>query len=269
MDSILEKIKQFSNDQYSNENRLKARIQLYKFCEHKINWHRWVFDNLDFTGVTNVLDLGCGNGALWTENIDRLPVDMSIILSDISEGMVDSVRKALRGHGNQFQFKVVDACRTPFHDAAFQMIIANHMLYYDDDNKPVLGEINRLLTDDGIAYATTPSMENLKELVNIAVGFNDALGFDNEIIRGFNFENGKEVLSDVFTVVDQIDYQNDVHVKTCEPLHLYLASIYEGGQLDIYIRDFSEFSEYLESAIERFREIRITNKAALFRFRKK
>ena len=269
MDSVLEKIKQFSHDQYSNENRINARVQLYDFCEYKNNWHQWVFDNLDFTNVSSVLDLGCGNGFLWKANIKRIPADMSITLSDISEGMIDSARNALGGYDIPFKYEVADARRTPFPDAAFQMIFANHMLYYDDADRTMLKEIHRLLTDDGFAYATTTSLESLKELMDIAVGFSDTMGFDNGIIRGFSFENGEEVLSDVFPVVEQSNYQNDVLVNTCEPLLLYLASIYEGEQLDIYIRDIGEFSKYLESVIRRSGEIRITNKAALFKFRKK
>lgn len=269
MDSVLEKIKQFTHDQYSNENRLQARIQLYQYCEHKTNWHQWIIDNLDFTNVTNVLELGCGNGALWRENLPKIPEDMSIILSDISEGMVDAAQKALGGHDNRFQFKVTDACRTPFDNAAFQMITALHMLYHIDDNKRIFMEVDRLLADNGFAYASAPSMKNLRQLMDLAVGFNDSLGFDNDIIRGFNLENGEEVLSGHFNVVKTFIYQNDVIIKNSEPLLLYLASIYEGTQLDIYIKVFDEFKSYAESVIKKTGEIRISNKAALFKFGKK
>ena len=73
MDATLETIKQFSNDQYSTEHRLNARIQIYDYCENKNSWHEWVFDNLDFSNVTRVLELGCGNGILWKDNTHRVP----------------------------------------------------------------------------------------------------------------------------------------------------------------------------------------------------
>ena len=56
-DTTLEKIKQFSSDQYSNENRLAARIQLYRYAENKQNWRPWLFSHLDFTGVKNILEI--------------------------------------------------------------------------------------------------------------------------------------------------------------------------------------------------------------------
>ena len=120
VDLTLEIIKQFSDDQYSNENRLNARIQIYDFCEKKINWREWVFDNLDFNNVERVLELGCGNGLLWQDNIHRIPENIHIVLSDISKGMVDSARKTLEKHNRQFEFKVTDACKTSFKTTIFR-----------------------------------------------------------------------------------------------------------------------------------------------------
>ena len=269
MESVLEKIKQFTHDQYANDNRLNARMQIYRFGENETDFHHWIFDKLDFSDVKNVLELGCGNGALWQKNLQKIPKGLSILLTDISEGMVDSARKALSGHDNQFQFKVVDACQTTFDDAAFQMIIANHMLYHIEDNKRIFMEIDRLLADNGFAYASSPSMKNLQELMSVAVGFSHSLEFANDIIRGFNLENGEEVLSGHFNVAEKYIYHNDVIIKNTEPLLLYLASIYEGKQLDIYREKFVEFGSYVESIIGETGEIRITNKAALFKFGKK
>jgi SAM-dependent methyltransferase len=269
VDSILEEIKQFTHDQYSNEKRLEARIQLYKYCEHKTNFHQWIFDKLDFKNVINVLELGCGNGTLWKENIERIPGDVSITLSDISEGMVDAAKKALGGHDNQFKFQVTDACRTPFHEASFQMIIANHVLYHINNIRRILVEINRLLKDDGFAYASTLSMKNLQQLMDVAVRFSEKLEFNNDIIRGFNLENGGEVLSEDFNVREIYIYGNDVIVKNSKPLLFYLASIYEGEQLDFYIDKFDEFRKYVDSVIDSNREIRINNRNALFKFVKR
>ena len=265
----MEKIKQFTYDQYSNDNRLKARIQLYKYCEYKTNFHRWIFDKLDFKNVTSVLDLGCGNGTLWKNNIEKMPGDISIMLTDISEGMVDAARKALSGYDNRFQFKVTDACRTPFHDASFQMIIANHMLYHIDDIERILAEINRLLTDNGFTYASTLSMKNLQQLMDVAVGFSNKLEFNNDIIRGFNLENGNEVLSESFDVTEKFIYRNDLIIKDSESVLLYLASIYEGEQLDFYIDEFDDFRKYVDSVIDSNGEIRINNRNALFKFGKR
>ena len=269
MDEVLEKINQFTHDQYSDEKRLEARIQLYGYCKHKTNFHQWIFDKLDFENVTSVLELGCGNGILWKNNIEGIPGGISIILTDISEGMLHAAKGSLSNYGNKFQFKVADACQVPFRNSSFQMIIANHMLFHIDNIKGTLAEIKRLLTDNGFAYASTPSIKNLQQLIDVAAGFNEKLEFSNDIIRDFNLENGKEVLSESFDVAEIFVYRNDIVVRTSEPLLFYLASIYEGEQLDFYVSIFDEFREYLDSVIESKGEIRINNRNALFKFGKR
>ncbi|UCB43567.1 MAG: class I SAM-dependent methyltransferase [Dehalococcoidales bacterium] len=270
MDSTLERIRQFSTNQYSNENRLNARIQIYDFCERKNNWHEWVFDNLDFDNVARVLELGCGNGILWKKNIHRVPENARIILSDNSQGMVDAAREALGRHHHQFEFEVIDACQVPLKDNSFQMIIANHMLYHIESKQKVFSEIDSLLTGNGFAYASTLSTRNLYELIDIVSEFNNSLLFDNtQTIQNFNLENGENILSDYFRVANSDIYQNDIVIKKTEPLILYLASCYSMEQLNVLVSNYIDFSSYLESVIKKIGEIRITNKSVLFKFGKK
>ena len=227
-DSTLDKIKQFSDDQYSNENRLNARIQIYDFCEKKINWHEWAFDHLDFKNVARVLELGCGGGQLWTRNIHKIPEDIQVTLTDISKGMVDSVREELTQNNHRFEFRVTDACKTPFNSNHFQ------------------------------------------ELFDIAIGFDKSLVFDTTLtVHSFNLENGEDVLSSYFKVVNKYVYQNDVIMKNTEPLILYLASCCSPEQLDTLKNSIDDFRSYLESVINETGEVRITNKTVLFKFRKK
>lgn len=269
MDVTLEKIRRFSNDQYSNENRLNARIQIYDYCEKKLNWREWVFDNLDFHNVNRVLELGCGNGLLWQDNIHKIPGDIHIVLSDISQGMVGAARKLLNRYRRQFEFKVANACQTPFKDSDFQMIIANHMLYHIENKEQVFSEIDRLLTDDGFGYSSTLSTRNWQEVISILAEFSKSLVVDNvETIQSFNLENGENVLSNHFNVTDNFIFQNDIIIKKAEPLILYLASCYSPKQLDVLVKNFVNFRSYLESIIKKTGEIRITNKNVLYKFRK-
>ena len=270
MDTTLGKIKQFSDDQYSNEKRLNARIQIYKFCEKKLNWREWIFDKLDFRDVTQILELGCGNGLLWKDNIDRVPENIHVVLTDLSKGMVDSARINLKKYQRRFGFLASDASRTPFADNTFQMIIANHMLYYFENKQKIFTEIDRLLTDDGFAYASTISTSNFKELIDIVAVFDKNLEFENvQTVRSFNLANGECVLSSHFNISDIFIYQNDIIVNNTAPVILYLASCYSPEQLDILKSKYIDFKKYLESVIKETGAIRITNKNVLFKFRKK
>ena len=270
MNDILEQINQFSDDQYSNQARLNARIQIYDYCEKDINWREWVFDHLDFTGVDRVLDIGCGNGIMWKENISKVPEDLHIVMTDISEGMVDSARKALEKYNRQFEFHVADACQLPFESNSFQMIIANRMLYHIENKKRVFSEIDRLLTDNGFAYASTLSTGNIQELVDIVSEYDNRLIFNNtQTIRTFSLENGEDILSRHFNVTDSYIYQNDIIIRESVPLILYMASCYSTEQIEILKREFNGLLRHIGAVLENTGRIRITNKNVLFKFGKK
>ena len=76
-----------------------------------------------------VLELGAGNGALWSQNIDKVPAGVNIILSDISEGMLADAKNEI-GDKPEFQYAVIDAQKIPFADDTFDLVIATHMLFY-------------------------------------------------------------------------------------------------------------------------------------------
>ena len=55
----------------------------------------------------NILELGCGDGALWTQNLSKLPGNIHITLSDISEGMLRDARRAIGGEDPRFLSKLL------------------------------------------------------------------------------------------------------------------------------------------------------------------
>lgn len=76
-----------------------------------------------------ILELGCGDGALWTQNIQFLPQDISITLSDLSSGMIRDARRALGRKDKRFSFEVFDCAKIPHKGCNFDLVIANHVLF--------------------------------------------------------------------------------------------------------------------------------------------
>jgi hypothetical protein len=63
-------------EQYRDASNLNARSAIYRFGETSAPpWPRWVFDQFaaDLPSDALVLEIGCGDGALWRKNLDRLP----------------------------------------------------------------------------------------------------------------------------------------------------------------------------------------------------
>jgi methylase of polypeptide subunit release factors len=86
--------------QYRTDSNLKARMSVHeRFRTNPLGWHRWVFDQLPRESAARVLELGAGNGAFWRENIERLPADWTVIITDFSAGVLESARRALGTDG--------------------------------------------------------------------------------------------------------------------------------------------------------------------------
>ena len=60
--------------QYATSANLAARIELHqRFSTNPSGLQRWVFDRLQLAPGMRVLEIACGAGSLWRENLDRMP----------------------------------------------------------------------------------------------------------------------------------------------------------------------------------------------------
>ena len=70
----------YVNNQYRTASNLNARIRLHQeFSTNKYGWQRWLFDQFKFMPQSRILELGCGTGNLWLENLDHIPAELEII----------------------------------------------------------------------------------------------------------------------------------------------------------------------------------------------
>ncbi len=138
-------------DQYRDSTNLDARVLIHqRFSTNPYGWFRWVFDRLlKLPENAKILELGCGPGYMWKENVERIPAGWNITLSDLSSGMVDAAWRNLIVSGRAFQFKEIDAQSIPFEDETFDAVIANHMLFHVPDRPKAIAEIKRVLKSAG------------------------------------------------------------------------------------------------------------------------
>ena len=94
------------NKQYQNATNVSARINLHKlYSENEQGWFPWLFEEMELKSGMRILEVGCGNGALWTENLDKIPMGKGteIILSDISGGMLQDAKRNIFGEDNNYK----------------------------------------------------------------------------------------------------------------------------------------------------------------------
>lgn len=248
-------------EQYKNSNNLNVRISLHdRFSKNKIGWFPWLYDQIDFSGVTRLLEIGCGNGKLW----ENQKVDLrnrEIFLSDVSEGMVQEVRRKL---GKDFNCIALDCQSIPFKDGYFDAVIANHVLFYVQNIEKGISEIQRVLHADGRFYCSTYGKEHMKEITELVQEFDSTVELSqNKLYEIFGLENGKNVLEKYFSRVEWIPFEDALIVNEEEPLVDYIMSCH-GNQNEILGPRLNEFKSYVKKKIEENGELHITKQAGLF-----
>ena len=257
-------------EQYHTATRLQTRIQLYDKCSvNPTGWHRWLFGHLiEQTGCT-VLEVGCGDGALWARNMDRVPEAWRVTLSDFSDGMLEEARSSLGERKAQFKFVLADVQDIPFHDEQFDIVIANNMLYHVPDIPKALSEIHRVLKPGGCLFASTMSKRHLQEVEQLAAAFDPEIRVLDPVIERFNLDNGEQLLSPWFSEVRLYSYDDHLIVSEVRPLLEYIISTPMNARKRLTGAALHHFERFLNSMIEREGKIRISKDSGFFLGRKR
>ena len=219
-------------EQYKDSSNLDARVAIHqRFSTNPYGWYSWVFDNLlTLPENAKILELGCGPGYLWKENLSRIPAGWSITLSDLSSGMLDAAWRNLVVAGRAFQFKEIDAQSIPFEDETFDAVIANHMLYHVPDRPKAIAEIKRVLKPGGRAFAATVGETHMKEMMEWYARVHVNKVWES-FANPFTLENGLEQLKPYFPNVTLSRYEDGLEITEPEPIMAYIRSSIRFGEL--------------------------------------
>ena len=252
--------------QYKNATNISARIRLHRdYSVNKEGWFPWLFSNLHLKSGMKVLELGAGNGALWSQNIDKVPAGVNIILSDISEGMLADAKNEI-GDKPEFQYAVIDAQKIPFADNTFDLVIANHMLFYCDDISKALSEIRRVLKPGASLVCSTYSKRHMREITDLVQSFNSNIVLSStNLYERFGLDNGKQILSKFFSDVTCKKYHDAIEIPEATPIISYILSCH-GNQNEILLNHYQEFKQYVEQKVSG--GFSITKDAGFFAARK-
>ena len=236
--------------QYRNSTNISARIRLHRlFSSNKQGWFPWIYEQCQITEGMKILELGCGNGRLWIENKAKLPADCEIILSDISEGMIRDVRREQSLQDDRFSFAAFDCHAIPYEDASFDLVIANHVLFYCKDVDRVCSEVGRVLKPGGRFVCGTYGVAHMQEVSRLVTQFDDRITLSGEnLYEHFGKENGAQALAPYFAEVDWQQYEDALIVTQAEPLIEYVLSCH-GNQNQYILEQYNKFRKYVEGQI--------------------
>lgn len=267
--------------QYENANNISARIRLHKeFSTNQQGWFPWIFEtgilphigaklemqitptaDQNAVGKIEILELGCGEGSLWTENLQLIPKNVHITVSDISEGMIRDVRRNI-GTDDRFSYECFDCQQIPAQANTYDMVIANHVLFYCDDITQACSEIKRVLKPDGILLCSTYGTAHMQEITELVQKFDSRIILAAEnLYERFGLDNGAEILNQYFSKVDIEKYEDAIVIDKADPLIEYILSCH-GNQNQYLLDKYQEFRQYVKKQVKG--QYRITKDAGYF-----
>jgi ubiquinone/menaquinone biosynthesis C-methylase UbiE len=252
-------------DQYKSDKNLNLRSNLHSYNINNIDWDEWCFKQMSFLKHARILELGCGVGKLWYKNKDSINKELEITLSDFSKSMLKIAKNKLKEVNHNFRYEEINAEDIPFKDESFDVVIAQHMIYFVPNIEKALAEIKRVLSSRGMFYVTANSCESMTELNELAEKFAPNLGLNsNGFSNRFDLENGKAILEKYFSEIDVEILDGKIIVDDAKPVVSYKASTIQGNS--ILVGEMKKkFKKYLEDYIKENGNISITTKACIFK----
>lgn len=238
-------------NQYQNASNISARINLHQlYSQNKQGWFPWIYQQCNVKNNMKVLEIGCGDGTLWMSNLKRIPKEADIILSDVSEGMIRDARRTLSILEKEIKYDVFDCHSIPYEDEMFDVVIANHVLFYCSDIEKVCAEVRRVLKPNGTFICSTYGQNHMKEISDLVQGFDERIVLAAEnLYEKFGRENGADVLKQHFGNVQWRQYEDNLMVLDSEPLITYVLSCH-GNQAQYIMDRYNDFRGYVKKKMK-------------------
>ena len=253
--------------QYQNVSNISARIELHsQYSVNQQGWFPWIYEQCKISSGMKVLELGCGDASLWRQNRRQLPENIQVTLSDISEGMIRDIKHSFGEQDSRFTFKVMDCHDIQECDETYDLVIANHVLFYCENLSQVCKEIARVLKKGGRLVCSSYGSEHMSEISKLVEEFDDRIVLSaDKLYEKFGRENGEDILGSYFSECRWLTYEDSLHVTEAEPLISYILSCH-GNQNQYIIDRYKDFKIFVRSKLQP--DFQITKDAGMFICRK-
>jgi ubiquinone/menaquinone biosynthesis C-methylase UbiE len=208
--------------QYQNASNLSIRIRTHQCYEETgVDFINWVLDLIDWRGLEQVLDAGCGSGAYAAPTIARCA---RYVATDLSLGMLRSLPSTLCARIN------LDVQHLPFKAGTFHVVLANHMLYHVSKRDQSVRQLRRMLPSGGILLAATNSQDSMRQFAQLMESAFSRLGLQlsaqiRKPMVTFTLESGPALLEAEFSQVHRHVLHGALVFPHPQPVIEYLSTM--------------------------------------------
>ena len=136
-------------------------------------------------------------------------------------------------------------------DGSFDVVIANHMLFYCEDLEKVFSEIRRVLKPGGRMICSTYSSRHMQEVSKLVREFDDRIILSADVLFDkFGKDNGGAQLSQYFSEVSWQQFEDSLTVTKPEPLIAYILSCH-GNQNRYIVDKYHDFYNFVKKKTDR------------------
>lgn len=208
--------------QYFTSKNLDTRINIHsRYSVNKQGFGNWIYEQYTLLENSRILELGCGNGDMWLEKYKKLPLHSHLILTDMSEGMLDETKKIIGIHDN-ISYECVDIQNMPYEDNSMDIVIANMMLYHVPDIGTALREVKRVLKENGHFYCATYGENGIIQYIQECLA---DFGVQKVLHKDFTLQCGEEILREHFSKIEKRIYEDALEVTDSNDLIEYMLSL--------------------------------------------
>ncbi len=208
-------------DSTLNPSALQGRIEAHRrFSERAVDFFAWVVDHVPWRGGERVLDVGCGTGVYVPYY--RARGAGRVVGVDLSPEMLAQARARFPDTA----FCQGRAEALPFPAMTFDVVFANHVLFFVEDIPQALREARRVLRPGGWFVAATNAAKALDRLHAFHAAALQAIGRRPQPLRHrrFALENGRPLVAAVFGQAEIDVLDNAFRFPTVEDALAYYLS---------------------------------------------
>jgi ubiquinone/menaquinone biosynthesis C-methylase UbiE len=223
-----EEMKSFKPEPPTGDPTYNHVAELYDAAFQDIRVRRdewkWLNEHLPESREIDVLDIGCGNGALLSALREKIKTGTGV---DESAGMIAQANKRNAGI-EKLSFSVIDGPVLPFADKAFDVVISMMSFRYLDWD-PLLSEVKRVTKPGGKFL--------ILDMVTVPVNYKEYPKFLSDKLRTmFGQKTNKEFNANLARLVSHPDWKKMLEynpIRSEHEMKWYLESRFPGQKVEI------------------------------------